>query len=576
MLPFERRSNKPTQPGGLALPVLPLVLALASVIVFAVFAFAAAWTSSAWAGRYHVYSCRTPDGAPIPAEGWKGSQTGTEVVLSDTCTEGGALVAALRRSPGRDANTSSASWEFSPPAGGALVGARLSWAGDAPGGANGGAADIARLSGPDTEFNFVWCEEVGGCRTGGSENLAPFPAVHASQVSPANLGGSLYATAACLGLEAKPCAETGSDANGYAAAIYLYAADLVLEQQAGPSAGGVAGDLASAATVGGQSPISFTASDPLSGIYEVVFSVDGQVVQSTVPDEGGGRCRNLGQTGDGLPAFLSPQPCPQAENVQVALDTTKIANGTHELAVSVLDAAGNSAPVLERSITIHNVVPGPPNGTNATAQAALSVRWASTPKRRLVAGFGHAVTAQGRLTTASGVPIAGASIDVSAVPSATGARAAAMPAARTNASGRFTVTVPGGVSSRTLRFAYRARLDEEGPAASANLTLVVRAGITMHVSPAVTSVGESIHFSGLLRGGPVPADGKQLVLEARSPGGPWIQFEDVRSGRRGRFHAGYRFKFPGPAHYQFRAVSEPESDYPYGQGASNVVGVFER
>ncbi len=151
-----------------------------------------------------------------------------------------------------------------------------------------------------------------------------------------------------------------------------------------------------------------------------------------------------------------------------------------------------------------------------------------------------------------------------------------MPAARTNASGRFTVTVPGGVCSRTLRFAYRARLDEEGPAASANLTLVVRAGITMHVSPAVTSVGESIHFSGRLRGGPVPADGKQLVLEARSPGGPWIQFEDVRTGRRGRFHAGYRFKFPGPARYQFRAVSEPESDYPYGQGASNVVGVLER
>ena len=66
------------------------------------------------------------------------------------------------------------------------------------------------------------------------------------------------------------------------------------------------------------------------------------------------------------------------------------------------------------------------------------------------------------------------------------------------------------------------------------------------------------------------------MLEARSPGGPWIEFQDVRTGRRGRFHASYRFKFPGPARYQFRVISEPESDYPYAQGSSNLVKVFER
>jgi hypothetical protein len=66
------------------------------------------------------------------------------------------------------------------------------------------------------------------------------------------------------------------------------------------------------------------------------------------------------------------------------------------------------------------------------------------------------------------------------------------------------------------------------------------------------------------------------VLEARAPGGRWIEFDDVRTGPRGVFHAGYRFKFPGPAHYQFRVLSEPESDYPYAQGASDVVAVTER
>ena len=74
----------------------------------------------------------------------------------------------------------------------------------------------------------------------------------------------------------------------------------------------------------------------------------------------------------------------------------------------------------------------------------------------------------------------------------------------------------------------------------------------------------------------MPSAGKQLVLEARSPGSRWIQFKVVRTNRRGRFHASYRFRFPGPADYRFRAVSEPESDYPFAAGSSNVVAVHER
>ena len=66
------------------------------------------------------------------------------------------------------------------------------------------------------------------------------------------------------------------------------------------------------------------------------------------------------------------------------------------------------------------------------------------------------------------------------------------------------------------------------------------------------------------------------MLEARSPGGPWIEFEVIRSDAHGRFHASYRFKFPGPAAYQFRVRSEPESDYPFAAGASAHVGVYER
>jgi hypothetical protein len=108
------------------------------------------------------------------------------------------------------------------------------------------------------------------------------------------------------------------------------------------------------------------------------------------------------------------------------------------------------------------------------------------------------------------------------------------------------------------------------------LDLNVRAGVALSVSPQTTSVGHEIFFHGRLLSGPIPHAGKQIVLEARSLGSAWLEFQVIRTGPRGRFRATYRFRFPGPADYQFRAVSEPESDYPFAAGASNVVRVHER
>lgn len=93
----------------------------------------------------------------------------------------------------------------------------------------------------------------------------------------------------------------------------------------------------------------------------------GKVVQSTVADENGGRCRDVGQSTDGLPAFLYLQPCPASESVDVPFNTTAVGNGEHHLIVSVLEAAGNSAPVLDREIDVDNPVPA------AAAQPSVRV-----------------------------------------------------------------------------------------------------------------------------------------------------------------------------------------------------------
>lgn len=428
-----------------------------------------------------------------------------------------------------------------------------------------------------SEIAFDQCLYTQACGSRGTLN-DPLASVNRVQVPAGDLGATLNVSAACApALPTQECGKGFGDANHYAAVVYLYAADLTLEQTAGPSASGVGGELASAPTVGGTSDVTFSASDPGSGVYEALFSVDGQVVQSTVVNENGGRCRNVGQTTDGNPAFLYLQPCPASLSADVGLDTTRIANGAHHLIVSVIDAAGNSAPVLDRTINVYNPpvpgTPGPANGTNASSHATLAVRWKSTPRKNLHSPYGRLHVITGRLTTTGGAPIVGAQIDVTRSSPAT--KRIAIRSPRTDTSGRFVLDLPRNISSATLGVAYRAHIGDSVPAATGTLKLEVGAGISLRITPHTASVGSSIFFHGRLLGGPVPAEGKQLVLEARSPGSPWIEFEVVRTNARGRFHATYRFKFPGPATYEFRARSEPESDYPFAAGASSSVAIRE-
>jgi len=566
----------------------PILLALVAMSLLA---------SSAQAGNYHVYACRTPAGEAAPADGWSGSKTGTYTYAQNTCQVGGALVAALGDQASRTANTDVATWAFGAPIGEHLSAATLWRVGDADGGAAVNATYQFWLAGSKETEVFEECVYALGCASKG-DATHPLSSANRVAVPSANLGSHLYAKASCGGISEYNCAEGKGDTNGYAAVVYLYAADLVLEQAAGPSASNVGGELASGASVNGTSDVTFSASDPGSGVYEAVFSVDGQVVQTTLVNENGGRCRNVSETTDGLPAFLYLQPCLASVSADVGFDTTKLSNGSHHLVVSVIDAAGNSSPVLDRNVMVANptppgsqggtsasssgvltstgAIPGPPNGVNASEQATLAVGWKATGNARLTSPYGRAQTIAGRLTGPGGVPIAGAAIDLLATAAYTGAPTVTMPSPRTSSDGSFTVRLRGGVSSRSLRFSYRAHIGDALPVATRTLTLNVPAAIALSISPRTASVGRSIRFRGRLLGGAIPRGGKQLVLEARSPGGSWIEFNVIRARAAGRYSASYRFKFAGPARYQFRVLSEAEADYPFAAGASNVVRVYER
>jgi hypothetical protein len=543
--------------------------------------------ATVWAGQYHVYSCRTPSGQPAPTDGWSAPEHPTYDPTTNTCETGGGLIAAMDAGYAHapDSENDKATWVFKAPEGEIITEATLWRAGNTPGGGDGEASYLFWLSGDAptglSTHIFDECIAATGCPSEGSllepsdpENrvLAPVDELGSPYLSLSTYCGSDYK---------KPCPTNEGGKITYDSEIELFAADLVLSQSSSPAVSAVGGGLAEDSSVSGTSDVAFHASDAGSGVYEAIFQLDGLTVSHTVLDEDGGRCRDVGGTSDGLPAFLYTQPCPASLSADLPFDTAGITDGVHHLVVSVTDAAGNATTVLDREITVANPAPagaprGPANGSDPSEHAILTARWRGIGGTRLRSRYGASRTIEGQLTGPEGHGIAGALVEVGELPAYTGAPRRALTAPRTAADGRWRLQLPRGLPSCELLVAYRSHLGDALPVASRTLALAVPAALELRIAPRVASSTGTIRFNGRLLGAPIPAGGKQLVLEARSPGGPWIEFHVIRTRPRGRYAYLYRFRLPGPARYQFRVLSEREADFPFAGGASNVVGVFER
>jgi hypothetical protein len=232
---FERISKRARMAARTAL--------LAVVALAALGAGCATASPNAWAGEYHVYSCRTPSGESAPVDGWSGSNSGPETFAQDTCAQpGGALTAALRAETKRTANTDSATWAFAAPSGETLAGATLWRAGDADGGAAADASYEYWFAGPTEPEMFDVCSYLAYCFEGEGETSQPFSPTNEVIAPSGSLGSHLYVTASCGGVAEYSCPTNPGDPNGYAAVVYVYAADLVLEQTVGPMASNVSGN----------------------------------------------------------------------------------------------------------------------------------------------------------------------------------------------------------------------------------------------------------------------------------------------------------------------------------------------
>lgn len=592
------------------------------------------------AGTYHVYSCRIPygpdAGEPAPVEevlnesgeapGWSHFVVG-DAQYASLCSSGGAIAASL---PSAETHTETdvAGWKFVAPPNETIADAKLWLAGDA----SGGDGYLFWLSTPtnpppatafSSEDFVMGCVYILGCR-GIGDTAQPLAEANQVTVPASNLGGShLYINASC---SSGSCPSNAGDGRGHAVVVYVYAADISLEQDSFPTVSEVSGELATAESVSGTAALDFQAADSGSGIFREIVSIDGQVVESPVVDETG-HCQEVLVPAEDQPAFLSAQPCPASASGRVSIDTTKLSNGPHRLLVEVTDAAGNSTTVLERTIDVANATnPQPPsgagqqnqspgqedgpntgttpntaaqqtgpttgpaagaapgaNGTDPSTHATIAAKWARSRdaqvggagRLQLTGSLGVPETITGTLTSAAGTPIAHATIAGTVRESYGGASQRRLPSIRTDAQGRFVVHLPPQSPSEQIQLSYSPSVD--GPAvASRGLQLRVRAEVALHVTPSSTSAGQTIRLQGSVKGTPIPPGGKQVVLEARSQGSQWLQFLVVHTSRNGHFAGTHRFRLPGPVRYWFRAVCPHEADFPFTTGNSRQATVWER
>ena len=209
---------------------------------------------------------------------------------------------------------------------------------------------------------------------------------------------------------------------------------------------------------------------------------------------------------------------------------------------------------------------GAANGSPASDQANLAVRWTANAHASSVkVSYRHHSRAVGRLSASDGQPIAGATIQVQAVPSSPGVASYLEGTVKTADDGTFVFDTNANEPSRTLVFQYKSHANDLSLAAQAQLTVSVPVPISLRIRPRTVRRGSTIRMNGSVPG-PIPSGGKQIVLQALAlgvRGAKWQTFNVVHTNRKGVYRATYKFRFAGPAHYRIRAASRFEQDYPY-------------
>ena len=526
--------------------------------------------SGASAGTYTVLACKDRAGARAPLNdaggGWvPGSNGGLGLDSFDYCDGPSRGFFATVSGTWAHPVGSMAWWRFVPPSGTLVEGADILYSGYTRPYDGNNRGVIYFVGAQAGDVGHHWGEGQISARWFSRRGL------HDSW---------LQATAQCDGATGKPDCPPGIEH----ASIEIFRSEVQLSDTSPPTAGPATGSATASPTWQGTQVFAFPATDDGGGVYQAILQIDGAPVLSRTINDWGGRCVD---TTAGGRVFRYPRPCLTSVDALVPIDANQLPAGDHEVTLQVSDAAGNVRTVYSARKTI--VVPaktigpgsdlaerGAANGENAADDARLSVRWARTKRATLTSPYGRRNVMRGRLTTAGGAGVRNAKIEMLTAIDGRAGAPLDKGGARTRRDGRFTLILPANASSRTLVLRYRSHANDTVSIAEATVRVRVKAGVRLSVDPRVAARGRTVKLSGRLVGRPLPASGKVVELQARSPGEKWITFRTVRASRRGRFATRYTFRQRGPARYLMRARVREADDYPYATGVSHAARVRVR
>lgn len=507
---------------------------------------------SAGAGTYSVHSCRLPDGGEARTSAWKLFKAHSSGYHDDDDCPNGSLGFGLRASTSHPADDRIYR-SLSAPEGTEIEAYslwRTAWI------APKYALEFSERGARDNRIRRVErCEGSADCHVLG-DHEAPLGPVHLVRASGLNGVRRLRLSLGCTIPDGSSSRCPSTDP--FPAAIYmLHRADITLVDRHAPKlAEPPSGPLLDGGALVGEQQVWISARDRGSGVYQVLFEVDGEVAGAATIDDNDGRCRR---------PFNHTRPCKTEAASAVSFDTSELRDGRHRLRLLVTDATGTNAAVWGRTRirTANRCNPSPRIETRR-----VRARFAGGgKKRKRVRHRGRRPRVRGRLTTEDGTPLANAEVCVAARNQSARSSLRQIGTTQTNDKGRFFFRLPRG-PSRRVHFVSRT------PAGAASARVAVRVKAPVKVRPSRRSLrnGERLVLRGKV-GKPLPRRGVLVELQSRRSTG-WQTFGTTTARRKGRFRFGHTFtRTFGVQRFRLRARVPRQSTYPYATGASKPVKV---
>jgi hypothetical protein len=577
---------------------------LATLAIAGVFATTGAMAPPAYAGTYTAWSCR--NGANASTQGlpdWSHSSSGvgyisTPGVVCQTLppyTTNQPFGTIVYADGSNNPNLVTDDMSLVAPPDVSLTSARLWWRGEAR--PTGQVAAIAvRPNGTQTALidrRNTSFPTTGDPNAGG-------PSTDTLDLTGAS---SLTLRSACL----SDCQNDPS--TSFLASYDAFRVAVSVTDAAAP-AGRSSGELLTDAVLKGQRSVTIDATDKGGGVYLARVVSDGQVVASSGVDDP--TCRDADATNNDPFEFSAIRPCPASATTTVTLDTTTLGEDLHhDIQVQVVDAAGNTTVLAERTVGVDNQPPAPGffdratrrfqnplfdiaatrqlNGAGATPDARVRVylpvrrtvrvkHGAHKGQRRRVtrAGakrtvtFSSRATLRARLSTSAGQPISGAQVWTASRVEGSDWQITGRPHT-TGKTGRVGFRLRARGPSRELNLVYFPYSDSHEQVVGRPIKLNVRCGVRLSVDRHDVRNGQRVRFAGGLEA-PLPRRGATASLQVKL-GRRYHTFRQVRLRRSsdGRFRTSYRFTATArPTRYRFRLLVLKQAGLPYERGTSTT------